>query len=426
MYIDESFVSFIWQHCYFNTPSLKTTRNEIILIKHPGHANIHAGPDFIESKIKIGDVDWVGSVEIHVKSSHWNSHDHSSNPDYNKVILHVVWKHDIEVWRNDGSLIPTLEVHNKVSHELLDKYNNLIYGESRFPCHPHLVHVKNISVLSMIEKSMILRMENKTLDIFRIFNDTGKNWEETAYRILSRNFGFKVNQENMYLLSKFIPYSIISRHRKNILQSEALLFGMAGFLADPCDSYSEKLKSEYMYLMHKYSLSNSFLKRYHWRFLRLRPQNFPTIRMAQLAVVLGNLDKIFSTIIEFDSVKKTIELLKIKQSAYWLEHYDFGRKYKKQISGLGVSSIRNILTNTFVPILTAYAKHINNDHYLFKAIKILEAIPAENNHILNNWMKRGIKPFNSFESQGLIELSNSYCCKKKCLICTIGTDILLK
>ncbi len=425
MYFDEKFVSFLWQHSYFNTAQLSTTSGEYIVIKHPGYLNIHAGPDFMESKIRIGDMEWAGSVEIHVKSSHWYAHDHSSNPDFNKVILHVVWKNDLEVYRNDNSPIPTLELYDKVNPGILEKYTCLIYPRSGYPCHAYLSNVKNISILSMIDKAMAERLDGKADDVNKIFLETEKDWEETSYRVLLRNFGFKVNQDNMFLLSKALPFSILSRHRGDRLQTEALLFGMAGFLDKAYDSYSQKLRDEYLFLQYKYSLNMNFLKRYQWRFLRLRPQNFPTIRIAQLAKLLGKMDKIFSTIIGSDSVKDIMNLFKIKQSSYWQHHYDFGKRSKQELSGIGKDSIHNVLINTYVPILSAYARNLKNLYYLSKANKILESIPPENNHIIRNWTKIGIQPISSFESQGLIELSNSYCNKKKCLNCNIGTDILL-
>jgi len=424
MYIDESFVSFLWQHSYFNNAQLYTTTGENIVIKHPGYLNIHAGPDFTESKIRIGDIDWAGSVEIHVKSSHWYAHDHSSNLDYNKVILHVVWENDLDVYRSDNSPIPTLELNDKVYAGILERFTNLIYPRSDYPCYAYLSNVKNISILSMIDKAMAERLEGKAYDIHKIFLETEKDWEETSYRVLLRNFGFKVNQDNMFLLSKLLPFSILSRHRKDGLQTEALLFGTAGFLDKACDSYSQKLRNEYLFLQHKYSLNINFLKRYQWRFLRLRPQNFPTIRIAQVAKLLGKMDKIFSTIIGSQSMKDIINLFRIKQSVYWQHHYDFGKRSEQKLSGIGMDSIRNILINTYVPILSAYAKNLKNPHYLSKATNILESIPPENNHLIRKWTKMGIQPISSFESQGLIELSNTYCNKKKCLNCNIGTTIM--
>ena len=244
MYFDENFVSFLWQHSYFNTAQLKTTTGEKIVIKHPGYLNSHAGPDFMESKVRIGDMEWAGSVEIHIKSSHWYAHDHDSNPDYNKVILHVVWENDIEVCRNDNSPIPTLELHDKVNSGILEKFTNLIYPTSAYSCHSFISNVKNISILSMVDKAMAERMEGKAEDVNRIFLEAGKDWEETSYRVLLRNFGFKVNQDNMFLLSKLLPFSIVSRHRKDRMQTEALLFGMAGFLDKSYDAYSRKLRDE--------------------------------------------------------------------------------------------------------------------------------------------------------------------------------------
>ncbi|MGD9328197.1 MAG: DUF2851 family protein [Cyclobacteriaceae bacterium] len=425
MFIDESFVSFLWQHSYYNTALLTSTAGEKIVIKHPGYINIHAGPDFMEAKVRIGDIDWAGSIEIHVKASHWYAHDHSSNLDYDKVILHVVWENDLEVYRNDNTPIPTLELFDKVDKGVLERFMNLIYQRAGYPCHPYLSKVRNISVLSMIDKAMAERLDEKADDILKIFLDTGKDWEETSYRILFRNFGFKVNQDNMSLLSKLIPFRILSRHRKNRLQIEALLFGTAGFLDKVCDTYSQNLRDEYLFLRYKYSLRSRFLKRYQWRFLRLRPQNFPTIRIAQIAKLLGNMDKIFSFIIGSPSVKEIMNRFNIKQGVYWQHHYDFGKRSKQKLSGIGRDSVYNILINSFVPILTAYGRNIKDHNYLAKAHKFLEVIPPENNHIIRKWVKIGIHPVSSFESQGLIELSNSYCNKKKCLNCNIGTDILL-
>ena len=386
---------------------------------------MHAGPDFMEAKVRIGNIDWAGSIEIHVKASHWYAHDHSSNLDYDKVILHVVWKNDLEVCRNDNTTIPTLELFDKVDQGVLERFVNLIYQRAVYPCHPYLSKVKDTSVLSMIDKTMAQRLDEKADDIQKIFLDTGKDWEETSYRILFRNFGFKVNQDNMFLLSKLVPFRILARHRKNRLQTEALLFGTAGFLEKVCDTYSQKLRDEYVFLRYKYSLRSSFLKRYQWRFLRLRPQNFPTIRIAQIAKLLGNMDKIFSTITGSPSVKDIMNRFNIKQNVYWQHHYDFGKRSKQKLSGIGRNSVYNILINTYVPILTAYARNIKDRNYLTKAHEFLEVVPPENNHIIRKWVKIGIQPVSSFESQGLIELSNSYCNKKKCLNCNIGKDILL-
>jgi hypothetical protein len=276
----------------------------------------------------------------------------------------------------------------------------------------------------MMDKTLFKRLERKSEYIFAIWNDAAKDWEETSYRNLVRNFGFKVNQENMYLLAKLLPFPVINRHRHDSFQLEALLFGMAGFLERPEDWYSKRLKSEFSYLCHKYSLNSGFLRRYHWKFLRLRPQNFPTIRLAQLAALLHRIDKIFSLIVDFSSVEKIIDLLSVRQRAYWLSHYDFGRKSNDRLNGLGKDSIQNILINTFATILTAYSRQLGHEKYLRKAIQILESLPPEDNHIIRKWKDKHVIPVNAMQSQGLIELSNEYCYKKKCLNCEIGTQIL--
>jgi len=425
MYIHESYLSFLWQNMNFNSARLCTTSRETVVIKHPGILNKHAGPDFLESRIRIGGIEWIGDVEIHVKSSHWYAHDHASNLGYDNVILHVVWKDDIKVQRSDGTIIPTIELQDRVSPESLHRLSDFMYSAVKYPCHTSIKLVKKPSILAMIDSTLLERMERRAKEILRIHKDSGKDWEETSYRVLSRNFGFKVNQDNMFLLSKLIPFSILSRHRKNRIQTEALLLGMAGLLERPVDAYSGKLYNEYTFLKYKYKLNGSFLRRHQWRFLRLRPQNFPTVRIAQLAKLFGKMDKIFSAITEFNSLEPVMNFLRIKQSLYWQHHYDLGKRCSGKLAGLGIESIRNILINTFVPVLTAYSRSLNNEAYFEKAVEILGSIPPEQNHIVRDWAAIGIHPSNSCESQGLIELSNVYCNKKKCLNCDIGREILV-
>ncbi len=426
MYFNESFLSFVWQYISFDTLLLFTTSNDEILIRHPGQMNHDAGPDFLQAKIRIGRIEWMGAVEIHLKSSNWNQHKHKNNPEYNQVILHVVWEHDEEVKRYDGSVLPCLELKSRVSSELIYRYTHLLYNEDKtLPCRPQIQDVERIIISSMIDSAFVERLQRKIKFVNVVLRETGNNWEETSYRILVRNFGFSINKDNMFLLSKFLPYSIVSKHHQNRFQVEALLFGMAGFLAKPIDDYHLKLQSEYVFLKHKHNLKMNFFERYQWKFLRLRPQNFPTVRLAQLAGLLANMKNIFGYILQHSDSNKILYDIRISTSDYWQKRYDFGNFYKgDRFNNFGKESVKNIYINTIAPILAAYGSYISDKAYYSQAINLLQKISPEDNKVIRNWINVGIAPEHSFDTQGLIEMTNFYCSKKRCLNCAIGTKIL--
>ncbi len=426
MFINESFLSFVWQYTYFNVSDLILPDGQTLEILFPGNLNANAGPDFTEARIRISDITWIGAVEIHVKSSHWQFHQHQKNADYNKVVLHVVWENDQPVMRQDQSEIPTLALTGRVSADLIDRFRKLIYfSETKIACSSQLKKVNRINILNMIEKALIIRLERRAMDIFQLLNECNNDWDEITYRCLARNFGFKVNQENMFLLSKFLPLKILLKHSNDIFRLEALLFGTAGFLDEVKDGYQLNLKKEYYFLKHKYRLDFEFLKRYQWKFLRLHPQNFPPIRISQLAVFLSKIKNAFSYILNVFDIHQIYKDLSVIQSEYWQKHYDFGETSKMRLKGLGRFSIANIIINSFVPILYAYGKFADIESHKNRAILLLDSIPFENNKIMRYWNDLEIEMDNAADSQGLIELYNNYCYKKQCLNCNIGTEILL-
>lgn len=427
MFINESFLSFIWQHLYFNKKDLTTTNGESLSILQTGNLNTNAGPDFLNARICLNDMVWAGAVEIHVKSSHWDFHHHENNPNYNKVILQVVWEDDGRVSRNDRSVVPTLELKGLVTISVIEKFRNLVYdGKNTIACASQIQQVKRITLVSMIQKTLIARLERKADEVFNILKDCNNSWEEVTYRMFMKSLGSQINQYNMLLLSCFLPLSMISRYRGNLIQLEALMFGTAGFLEKIRDEYHQTLAEEYKYLKHKFEFEPGFLARYQWKFLRLHPQNFPTIRIAQAAAIINRIKNLFSMIISISSLKSTRVQLMCVQSKYWQKHYDFGKPSKKQVSGMGKNSADNVIINTFIPVLAAYSKYTDHSKYMDRAVELLEELPAENNSITRIWKKMGVFPANAFDSQGLIELSNSYCYKKRCLNCNIGADLLLE
>jgi hypothetical protein len=267
MFINESFISFVWQYSYFDLADLTLVNGQNLEILSPGQVNIHAGPDFNDSKIRIDEIIWIGAVEIHVKSSHWEFHSHQLNNNYNKVILHVVWEYDRPALRSDGSEIPTLELKFRISDKLVYQYRNLVYDPyEKIACSPHLERVKEITLLGMVQKALISRLERKSYEIDRLLSECNGDWEQAAYRWMVRNFGFKVNQDNMYVLSRFVPLKLLLRHRNDLFRLEAILFGVAGFLEEEKDEYQARLKEEYIFLKYKYQLDCNFLKRYQWKF----------------------------------------------------------------------------------------------------------------------------------------------------------------
>ncbi len=432
--MEESFLHFIWQLQYFDKENLQTSQNESLSIFRPGLINSDSGPDFREAKLRINAIEWHGDVEIHIKSSDWLRHQHQEDDAYNKVILHVVWDDDKPVFRADGTPIPTLTLKNRISSAILQRYNDFLgnhQASSYIPC-ANLIHqAPTLTRLSMTERALMQRLEKKATVVHELLASNQNDWEETAYQLLCKNFGFKINSEAFLALGKSLPLKYIAKHRNQILQIEALLFGQAGFLDEPPetdDGYWQSLKEEYSFLDKKYNLASHKLTLHQWKFMRLRPANFPTIRLAQLAQLLATHHNLFSLFKNFTSYPELFQTLQVSQSAYWQKHFRFGVSVKDKASSgkskLGKTSIENIIINTVVPLLVAYAKAKDEDVYLEKALALLQQIPAERNKITRLWEDLGVEAKTAFDAQGLIELYNSFCTQKKCLSCNIGVAII--
>ena len=423
--MSESFLHYIWQFQYFDKSDLVTTEGEELQVFNPGNRNGHAGPDFFNARVKIGNMEWVGSAEIHINASGWSEHKHDADPAYENVVLHVVWKNDKPVKRNDNTLIPTLELKNRVDEKLLLGYKKLINSPEPIPCSLSFASVNDLIKLSMLDKALLQRLEAKAEMVSGMLQRNNNDWEETLYQLLCKNFGFKVNAEPFLQLAKALPYKILLKHADKLLQLEAFLFGQAGFLEGSNeDEYYQLLKREYSLLSQKYQLAEKALSKAQWRFLRLRPANFPTIRLAQLAMLIHQQKNIFSKIIEIDSPKALKAIFGIKQSDYWLNHFQFFKKAKEDVAPLGETSIDNILINTVVPLLAAYSKTKDDQVLLDRAVDILQNLSAEANTIPRQWTSVGLKSKTAFDSQALIELCNNYCLKRKCLECNIGSSLV--
>jgi len=424
MNFTEDFLYYVWQFKSFNFDNLQTADGLPIKIIHQGFLNKNSGPDFNNAKIQIGGTIWAGNVEIHIQSSNWLKHNHQLDASYENVILHVVYDHDVEIRRIDGSILPVLELKNRISSDLIRKYETLFLTLTDFPCIAQIKSVDQLIVDSFLSRTLIERFEQKTTAIFETLNELKGNWDETFYRFMAKNFGFKVNALPFELFAKAVPQNIYSKHKDNAFQIEALVFGSSGFLNDQFNAeYPQKLKQEFEFLQKKYKIKPIEVSM--WKFMRMRPQNFPTVRLAQFAGLIVNSNHLFSKIMEIkevDSLRKLFENLPI--NAYWKTHYHFKKEASAVTIQIGKTSVDNILLNTVALFLFAYGKHTATQYYINRAIKLLESLPPEQNAITNKFEEAGVKMDNAFASQGILQLKKQYCDKKKCLSCGIGIKIL--
>ncbi|MEM9391309.1 MAG: DUF2851 family protein [Bacteroidota bacterium] len=422
--MQEAFIHFVWKHQYFNKGALTTTEGLAANVLKPGSYNTDAGPDFKEAKVIIDGLEWRGSIEIHHRSSDWVVHGHTKDKAYNNVILHVVWLHDKAVKRSDGTEIPTLEIANRVEPALINSYKGLMNSLWPIPCVDQLAGVEGVVFSSMIDKIAVERLDEKASLATDVFYSIANDWENTAFRLLAKNFGFKTNAEQFQRLAELVPAKLLKKHSDNITQLEALLFGQAGFLdSRPQDEYQAGLQAEHQFLKYKYDLPEP-MSEFQWKFMRLRPANFPTLRIAQLAGVMQHQQGLFSRVKEIKNENDLKALFGSYTSDYWCKHYRFGKEAKGKVSEMGLSSIQNIGINTVAPLLAAYGKLHDQQQYMNQSIELLQSLRSESNRITKLWHGLGIKSASSFESQGLIQLYNNYCSKKQCLRCNVGVKLL--
>ncbi|MEJ7643596.1 MAG: DUF2851 family protein [Chryseolinea sp.] len=421
----ESFLHYLWQFQYFNKAAFVTTTGDEICVYNPGQRNRDAGPDFFNARLRIGPIEWFGSVEIHIYASGWVEHHHNTDAAYDNVVLHVVWKDDKAVSRADGSAMPTFELQHRVDESLLFQYKRLLHNPEAIPCAASFNDVNNICKLSMLDKVLAERLEVKANIILKMLLRNNNDWEETCYQTIFKNFGFKVNADPFHQLSQSISYKFLLKHADQINQVEALLFGQAGFLEEKNEEdYYRMLQREYKLLGQKYQLTSKKVNRIQWRFLRLRPANFPTIRIAQFAALIFHRRNLLSSILSQGSCKSLQLFFSIRQSPYWMHHYHFFRPIKDEIDTLGEAAVNNLIINSVVPLMVAYGKSKDDQGYVDKAVRILQTLHAETNMITKQWKTLGIASRTAFDSQALVQLYNNYCLKRRCLECNIGASIV--
>ena len=425
----EDFLHYVWQHQYFDKVDLRTAHGEEIQVLRPGHRNADAGPDFLNARLRLGEVEWNGAVEIHLRASDWARHSHQTDPKYDQVILHVVGTHDADVARTNGSLIPTLALQPRLMPELLARYQALVETPAApLPCAPLLHLVPEITKTMMTERALLERVERKADVIAELHRHLGQDWEATAYHALMAAFGFQKNSEPLARLAKALPLAVLRRHRHrhDQRQLEALLFGQAGFLAEneetQGDEYIQDLRQEYEFLSHKYGLAATALRVHEWNYLRLRPANFPPVRLGQLAALLHARPALFDALLTAQSVGALTEFFQAPVPAYWRTHSRPGRPGK--VPALGKASTDLLVTNVVVPLRVAYARHVGQPALVESSLALLNELPAEHNQFTDVYGELGFAHRTAADSQGLLALHKSYCTPRRCLHCVIGSRLV--
>lgn len=418
----EDFLHYLWKFKKFDVLNLKTCNGEEITIINIGQYLELAGPDFFNAQIVIGNQKWAGNIEIHLKSSDWYVHQHERDEAYENVILHVVWEHDAEIFRSNNTEIPVLELKNYVDTATIANYQSLISTKSWIFCEKQLISIPQFILSNWQERLFFERLERKSNPIFESLKLTNNDWETVLFCLLAKNFGLNTNGEIFLKIAKSIPFSVIRKESFEVGNLEALLFGNAGLLdVEKEDNYFKDLKFRYFYLLHKYQIEKKIVEPV--QFFKHRPDNFPTIRLSQLANLYFYRQNLFSKIITSTSVKAVYEIFEISVSNYWQNHYQFDKESPKKKKPLSKSFIDLIVINTIIPIQFAYAKSQGKE-VPEDLIQLLSEVAPEKNAILDKFSSFGIKSKNAFETQSLLQLKNEYCNKSRCLECAIGIELM--
>ena len=417
----ERLLHYVWKYKLYTATPLITTEGRPVQVIDPGMQNTDAGPDFFNAKIKIDGTLWVGSVEIHDKSSDWLLHHHDTDKAYDRVILHIIGFNDFQPVRTNGNPIPQMLL--TVPENILRSIDWLLYREAALPCLDHITGIAPLHIACWMEALLSERLERKTHDIFLLLDAYQTDWNEVFYITLTRNFGFGVNNDAFERLAKSLPLRCIQKQRNSHSQIEAMLFGQAGMLEEENDDhYYRLLQREYDFLRHKFGLSP--MEDFVFKNLRTRPVNFPYLKVAQLAALWVRYDTLFSAILEARSTGEIKKYFRIPPSGYWETHYHFRYASPRKEKTIGENALNILLINTVVPMLFAYGLHNKRPEYCERATRLLESIPPEKNTIVTTFYNAGITVRHAGDSQALIQLKREYCEKKKCLYCRIGFRML--
>ncbi|WP_395046741.1 DUF2851 family protein [Flavobacterium sp.] len=418
----EDFLHYVWQYKKFDFTNLKTTAGENLSIFNVGNFTQLAGPDFFNAQIEIDQQKWAGNIEIHVKSSDWYIHNHERDENYDSVILHVVWENDAAIFRKDNSEISVLELKNQISPALIHQYEKLKATKSWIYCENEIKTIPDFVFKNWQERLFFERLERKSNPIETLLLENKNDWEAAFFCFLAKNFGLNTNGESFFKIAQSISFSIIRKETFEAENIEAILFGRANLLElDKEDNYFKDLKQRWTYIQNKYQLENIFINSV--QFFKHRPDNFPTIRLSQLANLYHTHQNLFSKVISAKNIEELYQIFNVSVTEYWEEHYNFDKISPKKVKSLSKSFIDLLIINTIIPFRFAYEKSLGKETSE-ENIQFLEQITSEKNAIIDKFKAIEIKSKNAFESQSLLQLKNEYCNKSKCLQCAVGLELL--
>jgi len=422
--ISEKLLHYVWKNQWFAKEQLETTHKQSVSILNQGFPHQDAGPDFKQAIIKIDEVTWAGNVEIHIRSSDWYKHQHQNDTKYNSVILHVVYEHDQEVFIGQDTPLPTLELRTLLSSQLLLRYNQLMHSSHPLPCAAYIGKITPLTMQSFFTRLAFDRLTRRQVQIFEILHTFQEDWEQALFYMLCQSFGFKTNAPAFEMLGRTLPYKILKKHADSHLQIAALIFGQAGMLEEELeDDYYQSLQNEYLYLRAKYKLIPVETK--CWNLLRLRPHNFPCIRLAQLGEIIFNHHDLFAKITAPKKMAHFQNIFVNKPNDYWNTHYHFGKTSRASEKMMGEKSFHLLLINAVIPFLYAYGVFIGNEKLQEYSMRLMEHLPFEANHITKKYQPLGFCAKNAGDSQALLELYHEYCEKKRCIDCMVGRRVVV-
>ena len=423
--MQEDFLHYIWKFKKFETQNLKTECGELVVLKSVGQHNFNSGPDFFNAKLKIGEQLWAGNVEIHVKSSDWYLHNHEMDAAYDNVILHVVWEHDTDIFRKDNTSIPTLVLKKYIDFTLLNNYKKLFAKQNRWiNCEQDFATVDRFVLANWLERLYFERLERKSATVQELLEQSKNDWEAVLFKMIAKNFGLKVNGDAFFSLAQSVDFSVVRKTQSDLKNLEALFFGQANLLLEPVEeTYFIDLSKAYCFLKQKFQLKeNQVLP---LQFFRLRPPNFPTIRLSQLANLYYEHQNLFSKVIALDQLEDFYSLFKVSTSLFWETHFTFQKVSKPSKKIITKAFTDLLLINTILPLKLCYAKQKGLD-VNDSIIKIVSKIHSEKNNITEAFNQLKKVSESALESQALIELKTEYCTKNKCLQCAVGNALLVK
>ncbi|PKB43433.1 uncharacterized protein DUF2851 [Cellulophaga sp. RHA19] len=421
----EDLLHFIWKYKKIQLKGLQTTKGDAITITSVGTHNYNEGPDFFNAQLKIGNQLWAGNVEIHINASDWYAHNHEKDKNYDNVILHVVWQEDATVFRPDNSEIPTLVLKDYIPLHILNNYKQLFSSKNQkfINCEKDVATVDSFLMQNWLDRLYFERLEQKSILIQQLLTDSNNNWEHVLFALLMKNFGSAINGESFLQLAKNIDFSVLKKVSVKPLHAESLLFGMSGLLQNDeiLDNYYLELKKEYAFLAHKFNFT--IHDQVSVAFFKLRPTNFPTIRLSQLCALYGKHQTLFAKLMQAKTVDQIYDLCNVVASNYWDNHYTFGKESKVSKKRLTKSFVNLLIINTILPLRFCYSKYVGKDDNE-NILEISTALDKEQNSIVSGFKNIKLNVQNAKDSQAVLQLYKMYCTKNKCLQCAVGSSLL--